>query len=175
MSPNVRRAYLGFANGCERLCALALTVLMGAMALLGFFQVATRFVLHEPSPWSEEFLRRAMIWLVAIGLSIGFRYGSHICVDVINRVRAAWLRAFVRSSVFLLSLVFLVTVAWIGTDMAWRVRFQSFASVELSMTWAYAAIPVGAAFAAIALIAQFIAPSQDTPGQREFGGMACQE
>ena len=108
-------------------------------------------------------------------LSIGFRYGSHICVDVINRVRAAWLRAFVRSSVFLLSLVFLVTVAWIGTDMAWRVRFQSFASVELSMTWAYAAIPVGAAFAAIALVAQFIAPSQDTPGQREFGGMACQE
>jgi C4-dicarboxylate transporter, DctQ subunit len=171
----VRSAYIAFADQCERFCALVLTLLMGSMAIIGFYQVATRFVLHEPSPWSEELLRRVMIWMVAIGLSIGFRYGSHICVDVINRVRATWLRSVVRHAVFMLTFVFLVTIAWIGTDMAWRVRFQSFASLDISMTWAYAAIPIGAAFAAIALVAQYIAPSTDSDTEKEFGGLACQE
>ena len=37
-------------------------------------------------------------------------------------------------------------------------RFQTFASVELSMAWAYAALPVGAALGLVAVIAQFLDP-----------------
>ncbi len=143
------------------------------MVVVGFYQVLARFVLHEPSSWSEEVLRRAMIWMVALGLSIGFRHGAHICVDVINRVRSASFRAGIRWLVFLVTMSFLALLVVLGTDMAWRVRFQSFASLELSMTWAYAAIPTGALLSMVALLAQFLSQPVASVND-EFGGVTCQ-
>jgi TRAP-type C4-dicarboxylate transport system permease small subunit len=59
--------------------------------------------------------------------------------------------------------------------MAWRVRFQTFASLELSMTWAYAAIPVGAAFSSIALVANFLVQPNVGSSKGELEDMSCQE
>ncbi len=171
----MRRSFVRFADASERVTAFLLSVLMGLMVMLGFYQVMARFVLHEASPWSEEVLRRSMIWMVAIGLSIGFRHGAHICVDVINRVPSKFWRSFVRRTVFLITLVFLAILVVLGCDMAWRVRFQTFASLEMSMTWAYAAIPTGAALALVALVAQFVDPAASSRMADEFGGMPCQE
>lgn len=170
----MRNAFIRFADACEQATAFLLTALMGAMVVIGAYQVVSRFILHEPSPWSEEVLRRAMIWMVALGLSIGFRHGAHISVDVIHRVRTEWVRRTVSGSVFATTLVFLSTLIWLGADMAWRVRFQTFASMEISMSWAYMAIPVGAALALIALLARAVAAQPETQMQDETGGLQCQ-
>lgn len=171
----MRNAFIGFADACEQVTAFLLTTLMGAMVLIGAFQVLSRFVLHEPSPWSEEVLRRSMIWMVALGLSIGFRHGAHISVDVMNRVQAAWVRSLVRWAVFSVTLMFLATLIWLGADMAWRVRFQTFASMEISMGWAYLAIPVGAALSLISLLARTLADQPETaPADEDNGGLQCQ-
>jgi C4-dicarboxylate transporter, DctQ subunit len=37
--------------------------------------------------------------------------------------------------------------------MVWRVRFQTLAGLEISIAWAYAALPSGALFSLIAVIA----------------------
>jgi C4-dicarboxylate transporter DctQ subunit len=170
----MRSAFIQIADAFERVTAFLLTTLMAVMVFIGAFQVLSRFVLHEPSPWSEEVLRRAMIWLVALGLSIGFRQGLHISVDVINRVKAAWVRGLVHWAVFGITFVFLAMLIWLGADMAWRVRFQTFASMEISMTWAYMAIPVGAALSLISLVARALTPSAITQDGDELGGLQCQ-
>ena len=54
--------------------------------------------------------------------------------------------------------LFLGVLVWFGIDLAWRVRFQTFASMELSMAWAYAALPVGAALAIVAVLAHHLDP-----------------
>lgn len=171
----MRQSFVTLADGCERTTAVLLSLLMGFMVLIGFYQVMARFVLHEASPWSEEVLRRAMIWMVAIGLSIGFRHGAHICVDVINRVRSTSFRTLIRWAVFGLTLAFLAILAVLGSDMAWRVRFQTFASIGVSMTWAYAAIPVGAILSIISLVANFVEPAASVRMAEEFGGLQCPE
>ena len=171
----MRRSFVILADACERAVAVLLALLMGFMVLTGFYQVMARFVLYEATPWSDEVLRRTMIWMVALGLSIGFRHGTHICVDVINRVRSASFRALIRRVVFGITLAFLVILVVFGSDMAWRVRFQTFASLDLSMTWAYAAIPVGAIFSIISLVAQFVDPTASVRMAEEFGGTPCRE
>ena len=170
----MRNAFIYVADACERLTAFLLTTLMGIMVVIGAFQVLSRFVLHEPSPWSEEVLRRGMIWLVALGLSIGFRQGTHISVDVINRVQAPWVRRLVHWGVFGITFVFLAALIWLGADMAWRVRFQTFASMEISMLWAYLAIPVGAALGLLSLVARFLETAAGEPTGDEVGGLQCQ-
>lgn len=40
--------------------------------------------------------------------------------------------------------------------MAERVQFQEMAGLEVSMSWGYAAIPVGAVFAMVGAVAHFL-------------------
>jgi TRAP-type C4-dicarboxylate transport system permease small subunit len=56
------------------------------------------------------------------------------------------------------SLAFLFVLLWFGADLVWRVRFQTFASMELSMAWAYASVPVFAALGIVAVLGHHLDP-----------------
>jgi TRAP-type C4-dicarboxylate transport system permease small subunit len=125
---------------------------------LGLWQVVSRFVLSQPSSWTEELMRRLLIWCVMLGVVVAFRRGALVSVDLMLRsLRGAWLQAL-RTLITGTSLLFLGVLLWFGTELLWRVRFQTFASMDLSMAWAYAALPVGAALAMVAVIAQHFDP-----------------
>jgi len=145
----------------RRLTDLALNLgclLLALISVLGLWQVLTRFILSQPSSWTEEVMRRLLIWCVMLGVVVAFRRGALVSVDLMLRTsRGAW-RRFVRAFIALVSLAFLAVIAWYGIDLAWRVRFQTFASIELSMAWAYAALPVGALLSMLAVAAQYLDP-----------------
>jgi TRAP-type C4-dicarboxylate transport system permease small subunit len=56
------------------------------------------------------------------------------------------------------TLVFLAALAFYGFDLAWRIRFQTFATLPLSIAWAYLAVPVGALFSMLAVVANHLEP-----------------
>ena len=103
-------------------------------------------------------MRRLLIWCVMLGVVVAFRRGALVSVDLMLRLsKGAW-RQVVRTVITVSSLSFLGVLLWFGIDLAWRVRFQTFASMEISMAWAYAALPVGAALAIVAVLAQHLDP-----------------
>ena len=57
--------------------------------------------------------------------------------------RGRWRRA-VRLIILVVTAAFLGLLAWLGYDLAWRIRFQTFASMPISISWAYLALPIGA-------------------------------
>jgi TRAP-type C4-dicarboxylate transport system permease small subunit len=133
-------------------------VLLAVIASLGMWQVVARFVLSQPSTWTEESMRRLLIWMVMLGTVVAFRRGALVSVDLMLRTaRGAWLRT-VRWVITSTALVYLAVLVWFGIDLVTRVRFQTFASMELSMGWAYAALPVGAALAMLAVVANHLEP-----------------
>ncbi|MDC6169803.1 TRAP transporter small permease [Paucibacter sp. XJ19-41] len=133
-------------------------VLLAVISCLGMWQVVSRFVLSQPSTWTEEAMRRLLIWCVMLGVVVAFRRGALVSVDLMLRLsKGAW-RHLVRVVITVSSLTFLGVLLWFGIDLAWRVRFQTFASMEISMAWAYAALPVGAALAIVAVLAQHLDP-----------------
>jgi TRAP-type C4-dicarboxylate transport system permease small subunit len=136
------------------LACLMLTVICS----LGLWQVITRFVLSQPSTWTEESMRRLLIWCVMLGVVVAFRRGALVSVDLMLRLSRGWWKHLVRALIALSSLAFLAVLLWFGIDLAWRVRFQTFASMELSMAWAYAALPTGAALGLVAVLAQYFDP-----------------
>lgn len=134
------------------------TTLLAVISCLGLWQVAARFILSQPSVWTEEVMRRLLIWCVMLGVVVALRQGVLVCVDLALRVtKGTWHQA-VRLFVALVTAGFLATICWFGVSLAWRVRFQTFASLDVSMAWAYAAVPVGAALAIVAVIAHYLAP-----------------
>jgi TRAP-type C4-dicarboxylate transport system permease small subunit len=148
----------------RRLTDLALSLgcaLLALICCLGLWQVLTRFILSQPSSWTEEVMRRLLIWCVMLGVVVAFRRGALVSVDLMLRTsRGAW-RRFVRLLIAGVSLLFLAVIVWYGIDLAWRVRFQTFASIELSMAWAYAALPVGALLSIVAVLAQYFDPTNE--------------
>lgn len=133
-------------------------VLLAIVSLLGLYQVLIRFVFNQPSPWTEEIIGRLLIWCVALGIVAAFRQGALVSVDLMLRwSRGTW-RRIVRLVILAVTLGLLVVLAWVGFDLAWRIRFQTFASVPISISWAYLALPVGATFSALAVVAHFLDP-----------------
>lgn len=131
-------------------------VLLALVCLLGIWQVVSRFVLSQPSTWTEEALRRVLIWCVMLGVVAAFRHGALVSVDLMLRLSRGWFRHLVRHVITWTSLAFLVVIAWFGIDLAWRVRFQTFAAMDVSMAWGYAALPVGALLSIVAVLAQHV-------------------
>ncbi len=133
-------------------------VLLGVVACLGLYQVLMRFVFDRPSPWTEELIGRLLIWMVMLGVAAAFRQGALVSVDVLLRLARGGLRRAMRHVILAASLFFLGVIAWVGFDLAWRIRFQTFAALPISISWAYLALPVGASFSSLAVLAHYFDP-----------------
>ena len=146
------------------LTGLAMRVACGLLALisvLGMWQVLARFVFSEPSIWTEELMRRLLVWCVMLGIAVAFRRGALVSVDLMLRTaRGAWLTT-VRWVITTTALAYLAVLVWFGIGLVTRVRFQTFASMDISMGWAYAALPVGALLGVVAVIAHHLDPHDD--------------
>ena len=74
--------------------------------------------------------------------------------------------------IFGLCLGVLLVMVWTGWEMAHRVRFQKIAGVvdpftggRISISWLYAALPVGAVLAIVGLTARTVELYRQTPGE----------
>ncbi|MCW5750699.1 MAG: TRAP transporter small permease [Alphaproteobacteria bacterium] len=128
---------------------IAVAVLLASSVGLGMYQVLMRFVIMQPSTWSEALTRTLLIWMVYLGAALAVRGGLLVAVDVVRSGVRGPLRTALELVALLACLVFFATVAWYGYLIAGRVRFQVLAGLEVSIAWAYAALPVGCTIAAL--------------------------
>ena len=149
--------FLSVERQTTRLALLGAVLMLIVSVTLGFYQVMTRFVFDAPSTWSEVISRSAMIWCVFLGAAAGFRGGFMMSVEVIYKLvpgrRLIWLEGLIAACCALV----LFVLIYFGTAMTLRVQSQMLSGLEVSIAWAYAAMPVGASFALIAVVARLLA------------------
>lgn len=132
--------------------------LLGIASALGFYQVLTRFLFNQPSTWTEVCIRLVIIWMVMFGVVAAFREGAQVSVDLMYRLSGRFQR-HLHLLITVVAVMFLSTLIWFGCEITWRVRFQEVAAMEfLPMSVGYAALPVGALFAIVAAIANYLDP-----------------
>ena len=117
---------------------LALAVACGAI------QVVARFVFNHPADWTEVLTRIALIWMVYLGTALALRQGALVSVDLFYRMCKGRTKKFAELAIMACTLSMLGVMTWFGLSVAWKIRFQEIAGLEVSMSWAYLAIPVGA-------------------------------
>ncbi len=138
---------------------IATTIAVAALLVAvfaGFWQVVARFATETPSVWSEALVRTALIWMAFIGLAAAIRTGSLVSIDMAHRYSRGKLRRSIEAAVLAGNLSLMGVLFWFGWMMAERVRFQEMAGLEISIGWGYAALPIGAAFAAMGALGQFL-------------------
>ncbi|TVR08896.1 MAG: TRAP transporter small permease [Salinarimonadaceae bacterium] len=144
-------------NGVEALAIALLCV----YASLCFYQVIARFLIDMPASWTEALTRTLMIWSVYLGALALFREGLLISVDFLYGISRGRFRRTLEVLHVAAALAVLGAACYFGFQLAWRVRHQVLAGVEISMGWAYLAVPVGALLCMIGLIARFCDRSSD--------------
>jgi TRAP-type C4-dicarboxylate transport system permease small subunit len=128
---------------------------------LGMFQIVTRFVLERPAEWSEILIRLSLIWMVFMGIPMAFRQGAMVSVDVVYRWSPPKIKRILDAVVCLAALALISIIIWWGWDYSIRGRVQSMAGLEsISMFWGYVAMPVGAAFSVLGIIANYLDPQR---------------
>ena len=140
--------------------AMAIAIVMLIVSVsLGFYQVITRFLLNTPSTWSETLSRASMIWCVFMAAAATFRGGFMMAVEVIYKLVPKSTLLALEWFIGLCCLLVLTVLVYYGIQMTQRVSNQTLSALEVSMSWAYAAIPVGSAFAMVAVLARLLAQS----------------
>ena len=158
-SVTMKNAFLSLERWTSGIAMAGACLMLAIASSLGMFQIITRFGLEEPAEWTEVLIRFSLIWMVFLAIPMAFRQGAMVSVDVLRR----WMpRVFSRVldwMVCLATLSLLAVLIWWGWDYAQRGGVQTMAGLEsLSMFWAYLAVPVGAAFAAVGVIGNLIDP-----------------
>jgi len=144
-----------------RVALFVACLMMVIAATLGLFQVVMRFILEIPAEWTEVLIRFSLVWMVFMGVPYAFRVGAMVSVDVVYRLvgaRAKRVFDFVSCAA---ALTLVAVIIWWGWDYSNRGRVQTVIGLEeISMFWAYLALPVGGLFCVPAIIANFFDPKR---------------
>jgi TRAP-type C4-dicarboxylate transport system permease small subunit len=157
----VKQAFLRFERVVSGTAMAAACAMLAIASSLGVFQIITRFVLERPAEWTEVMIRFSLIWMVFLGIPLAFRQGAMVSVDVLYRWSKPGMRRVLDWVVCIAALALMAVVLWWGWDYANRGKVQSMIGLEdVSMFWAYLAMPVGAVFSAIGIIGNLLDPQR---------------
>jgi TRAP-type C4-dicarboxylate transport system permease small subunit len=120
----------------------ALLAVMVAIAAAG---VVCRFVLHASLSWSEEFDAYLFVWLTCLGAAAGVKLRAHPEVRALADRMPAFAQKVIADltdgAVVALGIILVVY----GGEMISMMGTETAASMPISMTYPYLAIPVGGA------------------------------
>ena len=157
----MKSMFLSIERLTTALSMLIACLMLATAAGLGMFQIITRFVLETPAEWTEVLIRFSLIWMVFMGIPMAFRQGAMVSVDVLYRWSGPRIRRVLDTVVALAALTLIAIILWWGWDYANRGKVQSMIGLEdVSMFWAYLAMPVGAVFSVLGILGNWLDPQR---------------
>ncbi len=147
----MRERYLGFFDLYSRLAGflsrsslIATYILLGLVTSVAVLAVFYRYVLNDPIQWAEEIARYILIWMTLIAASIAIKERKHVNLPSIL-IRLPKKIALLIEMTFYLIIIFIIGIIAhqsLIMVITRSVRVLS-ASLQISMVWAHAALPVG--------------------------------
>ena len=132
-------------DGITRILSVLLIFLMAAMVLDVTWQVFTRFILRDPSGFTEELAGFLLIWIGLLGASYAYYVKAHLGIDVLTSGLTGAKRKvseiLVAGIVFLFALFVLVVGGWRLADLAFTLK-QISPVMGIPMGVVYMVLPV---------------------------------
>jgi len=113
------------------------------MTIAGFLQVATRYLLSTPLPWSEELTRYLFVWLTFFGSAAAVKKKAHINMELMLDKLPPTGKKIIQliADAAFLGLSIFITVY--GLKLSIQNWTQKSDAMGIPMTLPYLAIPIG--------------------------------
>lgn len=129
----------------EQALAALLVGLMGVMVIDVTWQVLTRFVLANPSSFTEELARFLLMWIGLMGAAYAYRKHSHLSLDLLLQ------SASNTRKVILLRIIHCVSFTFAATAMVYGGTQLMALTLSLKQTSASLGVPMGYVYSCIPL------------------------
>lgn len=124
---------------CER-SVLVWTIL--GLALIGFVQVFTRYLMNYSFTWYEELGRYLGVFVAFLGASIGVKSGSHFAMNLfVKKLPRPW-QQLLRCTTSLLSGAFFLLVTWYSWKIVSRMHGYETTSPTMGIPMYLAYLPI---------------------------------
>jgi len=135
----------GVGRVVDRALEWLLVTCMSLMVINVLWQVATRFVLRNPSPFTEEIARYLLVWVGILGGAYAVGKRVHLAIDLLPSKlegrRKAILELFIEGCIFVFAALVLVVG---GSGLVWL-------TLDLGQTSAALQIPLGVVYLVLPL------------------------
>ena len=128
----------------DRSLERVLAMLMALMVVNVCWQIVTRFVLRNPSSFTEEAARFLLIWVGLLGASYALGQRMHLAIDVLARWQPAW-RPGLRAGSLAATAAFAFLVLGVGGARLVLLTLelgQTSAALGWSLGYVYVALPL---------------------------------
>lgn len=132
----------------DRTLEWLLILIMGVMTLNVLWQVFTRFILNDPSSFTDELARYLLIWAGVLGASYGVGKRFHLAIDLLPRKLTGSSRIYLEMAIELVILIFAVTVMIVGGWQLVAITMQldqTSAALQINLGYVYFVIPLSGA------------------------------
>lgn len=125
--------------------SIVLTSCMAALIIVILWQVASRYLLADPSSFTEEAARFLLLWVGLLGSCHAFRTRSHLGLDLLtsklDRRQSIWAGNFVLTIVILFAFLVLIVgggrLVWLTLSLK-----QTSAAMGIPMGYIYSVLPL---------------------------------
>ncbi len=132
-------------TGLETVLAWALTVLVGIAVLNVLWQVFTRWVLQNPSSYTEELARYLLVWVGLLGAAFAAGKKMHLAIDLLPEKLEGRSRHGLEILIQTLTFLFALGVMFVGgirlvyLTLLFR---QTSAALGVPLGYVYAVLPL---------------------------------
>src|SRR6056297_661562 len=155
-------------SGLDNFLKWAVIIIMGVNVINVLWQVFTRFILNNPSAYTEEIARYLLIWLGLLGATYAYRLKMHVAIDYIQKKLSEkvqyGINVFIQICVFAFALLVLLIGGLRLVTMTFTLG-QTSAALQIQMGYVYLAIPVSGVFIMFYAILFIIDYSRELAGK----------
>ncbi len=149
---NLRRIIAPVDAVLQRVLALLMLLLVSCVT----WQVVSRYLLGDPSSWTEELARYLLVWIGLLGAAFAYGCRAHMAIDLLQGRLGERGRALLRALIAALVLVFALLVTVLGGSslvaLTWELKQES-AAMGVPMAMVYTVIPLSGLLIALYAIA----------------------
>ncbi|UAB69672.1 TRAP transporter small permease [Vibrio sp. SCSIO 43132] len=120
--------------------------LMLVLLVVLSWQIGTRWLLDDPSLWSEELARVLFMYMALIGCAIAIKNSSHVNITFFSDKLPLKARLILVLSLELAVLVSIFAIIYLGYQHVQRTAFFELITLEISSKWMNYSLPLGGVF-----------------------------
>lgn len=145
--------YIRIEDAVSKLLLAIITVLV--------FTAAIARTLGEPMIWSVDVAQLLFVWLCFLGANRAMRIKTHIGVDFFVRKMPATPRWLLEVALGVLTLGFLITLAYTGYHLTLLNWQRVYGDSGISYAWVTGAVPVGCALLSVTVLINLVRAIRD--------------
>lgn len=155
---SVVNATLGFIDtALNRMLQLFLLLITIAVS----WQVFSRYVLDDPSSFTEELARFLLIWLTLLGCAFAYRKNSHLGLDMVyataNKTQQKVMYMIIHTSVAVFAVCVMIIGGFSLMTMTKQLG-QSSPVMGIDISWVYFVIPLSGVLITVYAIHALLVP-----------------